>query len=418
MKSGKMPCTTITRPKKTQYGPTGAPWHLARSSGKVVLIHSAFYDDRPRGGKLPSLHLLSISDVNDNSSLYCYVWYQGLTEPYVTKAKLFHIYFRHTNPEGMKHYLNSTEFFMEYVISCPLPTNQIIPTHISLTAKHCDVSDILVPVTVPQKPSKTIDFGICVGPSFGRLDEAKLVEWFELNKILGVKEFNIYNVSLDANIKSVFTYYISKKELILNEMPSIIPRYDHIAAHLNTLPVDNHCLFTNMYRYKQIVVVDFDEFITPKQNITYSQLIDKLNAKHKNKDWSSYMFFNQYFFNGYPSDTSQPEYSTVLRKRIRYHTSDYMYSPKSFINPQNCKLFMPHYCFESFLGGNNLITSVPADLAANHHYRECHYPSSSQYRGKCEEHLKTRVPDDTMLRYKGVLEAKVKQVLAHIGYFN
>ena len=278
-----MSCSTLTRPSRSQVGPTGPSWHLEKSGGKVILINSAFFDDRPQGGKNPTVHLLSIGDINDKTSLYCYVWYPGLKEPYVTKANLFRISFRRKNPPELKQYLNSTNFFMEYVISCKLPTNQIIPTHVSLTAKHCEVSDILVPVTVPQKPNKTLDFGVCVGPSFGHLDEAKIVEWFELHKIFGVKEFNIYNVSLDAGLKRVFTHYISNEELILNEMPSIIPVYNLDTAHLNTLPADNHCLFTNMYRYKHIVVVDFDEYITLKQNYTYSQMVDILNKKHKNK---------------------------------------------------------------------------------------------------------------------------------------
>ena len=417
MKQGQVSCSTLNRPSRSRFGPTGPPWHLERSGGKVVLIHSAFYDDRPRGGKLPTVHLLSIGDVDDKTSLYCYVWYPGSEVPYVTTAKLFHISFRRKNPKELKEYLNSTKFFMEYVISCTLPTNQTIPTHVSLTAEHCKASDILVPVTVPEKPTTPLDFGVCVGPSFGHLDEAKIVEWFELYKIFGVKEFNIYNVSLDAGLKRVFSHYISNEELIVNEMPSIIPVYNLDTAHLNTLPADNHCLFTNMYRYKHIVVVDFDEYITPKQNNTYSQLVDILDKKHKDKVWSSYTFFNQYFFNGYPSDNSQPEYLTVLQKRIRYKTSEFMLTPKSFINPHNCMLFMPHHCFKPY-PGIPPITSVPADLATNQHYRACGYPTFSKHYGKCEEHLKTRIPDDTMLRYKSELEAKVKQVLATIGYFD
>ena len=105
-----MSCNALTRPPGSHFGPTGPPWHLERSGGKVVLIHSAFYDDRPRGGKLPTVHLLSIGDMNDNSSLYCYVWYPGLEVPYVTKAKLFRISFSHKNPEELKQYLNSTIF--------------------------------------------------------------------------------------------------------------------------------------------------------------------------------------------------------------------------------------------------------------------------------------------------------------------
>ena len=417
MKGGKIPCNTLIRPTMSQFVPTGPPWHLERSGGYVIVIHSAFYDDRPQGGKLPTIHLLSISDVDVRTSLYCYIWYLGLDDPYVAKAQLSRISYNYRNPGELKQHFNTTKFFIDYIVSCTLPTSRVIPTHVSLTAEHCKASDILIPVTVPQKPTTTLDFGVCVGPSFGHIDEAKIVEWFELNKIFGVKEFSIYNVSIDASMNKVFAHYLSNKELIVHEMPPIVPRYDDIAAYLNTLPAENHCLFTNMYRYKHIVVIDFDEYITPKQNNTYSQLVGILNKSYNNKPWSSYTFFNQYFFNGYPLDTSQPEYLSVLQKRIRFDTSDYMWVPKSFINPHNCMFFMPHHCFKSF-SGIPLVTRVPANLATNHHYRECYYPPKHKYSGKCKQQLEIRNPDNTMLLYKSELETKVKQVLRKIGYFD
>ena len=106
----------------SQFDPTGPPWHLERSGGHVIVIHLAFYDDRPQGGKLPTIHLLSISDVNDQTSLYCYIWYPGLEEPYVAKAQLSHIYYHYRNPQELKQYLNSTKFFINYIVLCTLPT--------------------------------------------------------------------------------------------------------------------------------------------------------------------------------------------------------------------------------------------------------------------------------------------------------
>ena len=413
-----MTCKNLSQPQQSTHGPTGASWHIETSGGKVILIHSAFYDDRPQGGILPNLRLLSIGNFNKSTTLYCYVWYAGNNGPYIVKARSFTTNFHHINPEGMGKYFHSGEVFVEYIMSCKLPTNHTAPTHVSLTAKACEQSAILVPVIVPEKPPQINDFGICVGPSFGIIDPVKLVEWFELHKILGIKEFNIYNVSLSTNMNQVFRYYTSTKELVLNHMSPVIPNSGYVGAHLNTMPVLNHCLLKNMYRYQYIVVVDFDEYITPKSaNIhNYTQLMSMLDQKYNHKPWKAYTFYNQYFFLDYPPDKSQPDYLQVLQQRIRFNTSEYLYSPKSFINPTNCMLVQPHYCAKSLPNVKGFIrTVIPETVATNHHYRRCSFSKTVKHYGKCPEYVKKEIHDDTMLRYEQELKRNVKTALAAMG---
>ena len=382
----------------------------------MILIHSAFYDDRPHGDILASLRILSISDVNHKTKLFCYVWYPGVKYPHITEGKLFDIGWPHANHKDMHQYLPSNGFFMEYIISCQLPTKQIVPDFVSIVTDKTEESDVLVPVTVPIKPVYQIDFGVCAAASFGNFNTSTMVEWFELHKIFGVKEFNLYNVSMSGSMKKVLGYYTSANDLILHQMPPVIPRYGEVTGYLNTLPSLNHCFFSNMYRYKHVVIVDFDEFITPKKEMTYAQLVKEIQKTNKGKDtWVSYTFNNEYFFFDYPVDETQMKYLSVLRYRKRYKTNPFMFQPKSFINPKTCMIASNHYCVKQFKGER--ITGISPKLGTVHHYKKCGFPKNQPAYGKCPVYLNISISDDTMLGYQKTLEKNVNYVLGKLNYF-
>ena len=413
----KQKCSNVTRPPQTTYGPTGPSWHMKTSGDNVLLINSVFYDDRPKGGRLPTLRILAIADFTSDTSLYCYLWYAGVQNPVLANATLLRSSYIRQNPEGLHEYLPSTGFLVEYIILCRVPTNQFTPSYVSVVAKECVPSNILVPVTFPQKPEHTVDFGICVAPSFGKIHTEVMVEWFELHKILGVQEFNIYNVSMDDSIVPVLQYYISSGDLILHNISPIIPTTDDLTAYMNSLPVLNHCLFTNMYRYEHVVIVDFDEFITPKgkQTKTYTELISVINQKYDfPKTWTSLTFHNEFFFYDYPLDSNQPYYLPVLQRRLRYNTSTISQYPKSMLNPRNCMTAGNHNCMSAFPDTKDNII-IAAEIATNHHYRRCDFPPV-YINGTCV-YLKSAIPDDTMLKYKVTLDEKVKGVLEKLGSY-
>ena len=405
----------MTRPPQTTYGPTGPSWHMETSGNKVVLVNSAFYDDRPKGGHLPSLRLLTVSDVSHKSKLYCYVWYPGIKNPYIARGSLYTINWIRKNPRDIAKHLPSKGFFVEYVISCQLSTNQSFPSHVSVVVDACTTSDVLVPVTVPHKPEHTIDFGVCVAASYGKVDTAIMVEWFELHKILGIKEFNIYNVSMSESMKDVLQYYTSTGDLTLHHMSPIIPKNDDLTAYMNSLPTLNHCFFSNMYRYKHVVIVDFDEFITPKEDrdINYSVLVDTIKQLyHSTNNWTSLVFYNEFFLYDYPPDKDYPKYLPVLQQRLHYATSPaYKYS-KSISNPQTCLIVSNHQCVKAFPNVPPW-TVVSAKIATSHHYRECDFLQN----GKLLD-LNAAIPDDTMLRYKVKLENIVQPILKKLHHLN
>ena len=268
-------------------------------------------------------------------------------------------------------------------------------------------------MTVPEKPKDTIDFGLCVAASFGKINTTVMVEWFELHKILGIKEFNIYNVSMHSSMQKVLQHYVSEGVLNLHHMPPIIPNDDALTAYMNSLPSLNHCLYTNMYRYKYLVIVDFDEFIIPKGKhvFNYTDLMKRLHTNNKQDDWSSFTFRNEFFFYEYPPDTNQPEHLPVMRQRTRHSTTPKSYQ-KSISNPLNCMIESNHACEKGFEGTNKI--GAPPEVATNHHYRNCDFPPVF-VNGKCV-YLKEAIPDDSVLKYKTELNKRVKSTLDAVGY--
>jgi Glycosyltransferase family 92 len=73
----------------------------------------------------------------------------------------------------------------------------------------------------------------------------------------------------------------------------------------------NDCLLRNMYRYRYVVVIDFDEVIIPRSYENYSTMLDEIerlsegnqkpgNGKNRSSlQHHTYTFRNAYFFRQY-----------------------------------------------------------------------------------------------------------------------
>ena len=123
--------------------------------------------------------------------------------PYVTSAVL--------NVTGRKtgYKLNNVTL-VQVLFSCRLPSDEPRPTHVSFTAAFpCIQSTILLPVKRPFRSEPEHLFGACVAISFGTVPVPVFVEWIELNRMLGVSEFNVYDAGM-VNMSNVFKYYTNQ----------------------------------------------------------------------------------------------------------------------------------------------------------------------------------------------------------------
>ena len=397
-------CYNITRPRTTTYASTGNYWHSQREGKDVMFVYSAFYDNRPPVGKLPSLRLLTVSTFPANALIYCYVWYAGVEIPYITKVSIV--------ASGHGHTVGGV-FYGQWLYSCSLPANSPIPTHVSLSANKCQNSDILVPVYNPKVlSSNSHEFGVCVEVMYGEIDFAAVSEWIELNLMFGVSELHIYNGTMSTNMNKIFNVYRERGVLNLHQIPPPVPEYSITGTYLGSPASLNDCMLRYAYRYKYIVVIDTDEIIVPRKQLNYSSMLKQIDeAMNLTKSSISYSFRNLYHFRDLEPDMKQPTYLRSMRYLKHAKPSPFLYGAKSFIDPRYCLSVFNHYCLVQFPGSPGTI-DVPLDIACSHHYRKCGFSQE-----ECTALMNESYHDDYMLNFKNKFNQKVLDTLQQIDYF-
>ena len=169
----------------------------------------------------------------------------------------------------------------------------------------------------------------------------------------------------------------------------------------------NDCMYRNAYRYKHMVVIDFDEFIVPQKHTNYTEMMKAIdqNAKLKTQYWS-YTFRNVFHLLQVKPD-NEAEKLFSLRHQKHAKPSRFMYAPKSIVDPRRCLSVFNHYCWIKFPDTPKPSTiDVPTDIATSHHYRKCNLKDS-----ECNKMYSEHAADDIMERYRVVLQHQVSNVL-------
>jgi hypothetical protein len=238
------------------------------------------------------------------------------------------------------------------------------------------------------------------------------VEWVELHRMFGVSEFNIYNGSISSNMSSVFKYYSDRDVLRVFPMPPPINEFSERGAKLGSPASLNDCMMRNWYRYRYMIVIDFDEVIIPGSHDNYTSMLSAIDvARNLTSPWRSYTFRNVYHFDHFPVDASQPEHLRTLRHRARTEPSGFLYASKSFIDPKTCLSVFNHFCYRKFTTYKGPSTlDVNTSIAMSHHYRRCHFDDV-----KCNNMSQKILADDTILKFKPELNYRVQGVLKELN---
>jgi hypothetical protein len=177
-------------------------------------------------------------------------------------------------------------------------------------------------------------------------------------------------------------------------------------------------MLRNMYRYRYIVIIDFDEFIIPRLHDNYHNMLAYIDETEKLPEpWLSYTFRNSYYFLESGPTKEEPKYSRVLRYHSRQNTtSPFLWWSKSIIDPQRCLSVFNHYCwlrFENSYTPEKWTIDVKKEIAVSQHYRLC---STSENFAKCNEMYPETVMDDFALKYSSSLVKQMLNAFANITY--
>lgn len=313
--------------------------------------------------------------------------------------------------------------YAQRMLSCPVTSSGMTSfSHVSVISNRFVSRTIgnVLPIFRP-KPTSTYrhEFGVCVPIAFGTLDVVNLIQWLEIHRHLGVGEFNIYNASLDGKVDKVLRLY-SDIVRVHQIVPPVSDR-NYGGVKLGSAAGINDCLMRYSYRYRYILLVDFDEVIVPRNDVNYPTFMSdivNITSRTKHQSLASYNFRNAYFFKTFSPFASYAPIFTFLNYRYRMNESSAF--GKSIIDPRLCFVAFNHGCLAKTpsrldslkLGHVSFVDSFfGGDIALVHHYRNC---------GRKQMHLcvftpNTTVRDDVMLRYADFLLASVNHALGALG---
>ena len=106
----------------------------------------------------------------------------------------------------------NTKLVHEYLFGCPLVHGEV-PLAVAILTDPDDglnTTKSCIAVELPMKPTHKSDFAICVPIAYNRMDAFRLIEWMELQRLLGVSMVGFYSFNLDNTTLSVLRHYAAE----------------------------------------------------------------------------------------------------------------------------------------------------------------------------------------------------------------
>ena len=155
---------------------------------------------------------------------------------------------------------------------CPLPDDNI-PHHVTIIP-------IIAPARLHRLPvmyhPKTLrNFTVCLSPLFFNYSIAnELVEWFEINKLMGADRFIVYNHTTVGRTDEILKHY--EKEGWIDIIQWQLPKYSDL-HYVGQVAMMNDCLFRTYKISRYMVNIDIDELIIPRKGKTkWNELMTSL----------------------------------------------------------------------------------------------------------------------------------------------
>ena len=286
------------------------------------MVYSAYYD--ARNTNKPHIRVFGVTRSINPEKVLCRLFYDYNQENFETKHDNNNIhfmnddaFFRDVNGK-ISLILNEAHLMMvkmglDFVytppkqfkndsyhscdITCPLYdpknprlANKRIPVAISILPRSSPGSliDYKLPVLNSENGGTGTyvaaknEVGLCVKPIHSNYDDwVELVSFIELNKILGVSKFIVYNESISENVNCVLKYYEQKENIVTILSWDLVTKFKNKNARISNRGVMsslNDCFYRNMNEYQYLFSVDLDEFIIPHMHETLPEMLKYLHS--------------------------------------------------------------------------------------------------------------------------------------------
>ncbi|KFM72270.1 hypothetical protein X975_10615, partial [Stegodyphus mimosarum] len=335
-------------------------WQRVPNTKDKFFVYSAFYDDR----RTKWVRVIAAARTRLADKVLCQFTYKDGREPY-TIAGINRLIRENWNLK-----------YSAYFILCPLKqVNVPVPNHVSIIRQGDNtVSNKLVVHDNKKLYTKPEGIAVCIKPLHYEYNKVKnLIEFIELNRILGVNHFVLYNHTIGAEVECILKKYeIEGVVTVLPWQLDIVSQKEIRTEGL--FAALNDCLYRTMYRFRYVLMIDLDEYIIPHKNSSLTVMLEHLNKKNQERT-GAYSFQNAFFYLQWPNDTSSsslPYKLLTLQKTIRkskFHA--HKQRSKCIVLPERVVEMGNHFVWE-FIAGKTMM-NIPPDMGFLHHYRVCEF---------------------------------------------
>jgi len=298
------------------------------------------------------------------------------------------------------------------------------PYAVSLVTSKCARPSHVLPVHGPSHLKPRATFTVCVSPLNKHYDDIhSLVEFIEMNLILGADKIVFYNHTTGPRLDRYLSHYVSigVVDVIPWKIPVAVdpdppdPRIAPEIHYFGQVVALNECLYRYMYSSRYLVYTDLDEIIVPRSHDSWRGMMKHLDRLRTGSTRSrgtrgAFLFRNAFFRIDWPDEGAdrsadeQLRLKTLLKLRREDEIWPFYQRTKYILVPKAVLQIGIHYVFEFVHSGINH-KEVPADVALLHHYREWSGNNSGTL----------GVVDKEMLRFADPLRQSVRAVHRTLG---
>lgn len=391
----------------------------------------AAYPDRRlrmRRQTFPYVRVIAMRDGYHSAEIHCQLQYDNLTESVPAQVDL--VWEPRWDPQ------NVGRLYDPVLVSCPLRTARPMPQQVALTPAACGPADTAL--TVDTEPLRQMRrtrskraVAVCVkGLDFAVDISGRLVEWIEMQRLLGADQIFFYRFHTHERVTRVLEHYsaLGVATVVNMTLPGFQPNYApdrtrYLRAAIwqkrrNELVHYNDCLYRNLYRYRYVVPLDIDEVIVPMKYRTWVELLDHLEEVNPvlPQRFASLSVRHVYVFDNMTQepDPSLPERFHILRHTERAtNASGRGYSSKSFVSTRGALTVFNHYAMQPLYPEmDREARVVPAQALLYHYKSQCPEAILRECRENFNKFTQT---DHSLERYRDELVSAVNKAVTDIG---
>ena len=277
-----------------------------------------------------------------------------------------------------------------------------------------------VPVvkTILLNPKR--DLAVCLKPVTGDLKPERIIEWVEMQSMVGVESIIVYQGEFTGITQFVWQHYLDKGIVstvpfpffyVLDHLLSNMYEYSYVDRYCLQqemyLVAMHDCLYRYMHTYEMLLYIDIDEILLPMREQPIAEMLTWVKLAFPN--YGAYMFNTAWHFEDYPVCNTSEVSLFLYTQRQCMATPPGERQPKSVMVTANTVLLNFHSVIRT-LGSprNKRLTWI--EYGYVHHYSGL---CMKKYRDRerCDGFMKIGIQDPIIPRYLHRAETSVRGVL-------